>query len=326
MPLRRLNKSIVINGLQNFSWNNFINLKKLIKVNHKLRASDISFTLGPILNSASRLGYPNLPFRFLIENKNTIINKTIKKLLMLNEKRKKIQNKNIYLLNINEDENKNKIIFKFKENINEGLLGIIAAKFVEFYNKPSFILTNSGNVIKCSSRSISGYDIGNIFYLAAKKNIIIRGGGHSMAGGCTLKKDRLNDFKNFLNLYYIKKFNIFENIKFYISEQKLDSLLKFAKQDLQYLEPLGNNNTSPLFFLRSNKIIKIKIINDLHLQLIIKNKNNKSCVCFAFHSIGTKLGHLLMNYKNEIDLIVQINNKFIQKNGDFNLIIKDAIA
>ena len=147
-----------------------------------------------------------------------------------------------------------------------------------------------------------------------------------MAGGCTLKKDRLNDFKNFLNLYYIKKFNIFENIKFYISEQKLDSLLKFAKQDLQYLEPLGNNNTSPLFFLRSNKIIKIKIINDLHLQLIIKNKNNKSCVCFAFHSIGTKLGHLLMNYKNEIDLIVQINNKFIQKNSDFNLIIKDAIA
>ena len=326
MPLRRLNKSIVINGLQNFSWNNFINLKKLIKVNHKLRTSDISFTLGPILNSASRLGYPNLPFRFLIENKNTIINKTIKKLLMLNEKRKKIQNKNIDLLNINEDENKNKIIFKFKENINEGLLGIIAAKFVEFYNKPSFILTNSGNVIKCSSRSINGYDIGNIFYLAAKKNIIIRGGGHSMAGGCTLKKDRLNDFKNFLNLYYIKKFNIFENIKFYISEQKLDSLLKFAKQDLQYLEPLGNNNTSPLFFLRSNKIIKIKIINDLHLQLIIKNKNNKSCVCFAFHSIGTKLGHLLMNYKNEIDLIVQINNKIIQKNSDFNLIIKDAIA
>ena len=326
MPLRHLNKSIVINGLQNFSWNNFINLKKLIKVNHKLRTSDISFTLGPILNSASRLGYPNLPFRFLIENKNTIINKTIKKLLMLNEKRKKIQNKNIDLLNINEDENKNKIIFKFKENINEGLLGIIAAKFVEFYNKPSFILTNSGNVIKCSSRSINGYDIGNIFYLAAKKNIIIRGGGHSMAGGCTLKKDRLNDFKNFLNLYYIKKFNIFENIKFYISEQKLDSLLKFAKQDLQYLEPLGNNNTSPLFFLRSNKIIKIKIINDLHLQLIIKNKNNKSCVCFAFHSIGTKLGHLLMNYKNEIDLIVQINNKFIQKNSDFNLIIKDAIA
>ena len=132
MPLRRLNKSIVINGLQNFSWNNFINLKKLIKVNHKLRTSDISFTLGPILNSASRLGYPNLPFRFLIENKNTIINKTIKKLLMLNEKRKKIQNKNIDLLNINENENKNKIIFKFKENINEGLLGIIAAKFVSF--------------------------------------------------------------------------------------------------------------------------------------------------------------------------------------------------
>ena len=48
-------------------------------------------------------------------------------------------------------------------------------------------------------------------------------------------------------------------------------------------------------------------------------------MCFAFNCVGTKLGELLMNCK-EIDLIVQINNKFVQKNSDFNLIIKDAIA
>ena len=62
---------------------------------------------------------------------------------------------------------------------------LLHANFVEIYNKPSFILTNSGNFIKCSSRSIiRGFDIGNIFYLAIKKKLIIKGGGHSMAGGC----------------------------------------------------------------------------------------------------------------------------------------------
>ena len=144
-----------------------------------------------------------------------------------------------------------------------------------------------------------------------------------MAGGCTLKIDKLNHFEKFLNLYYNKKFKSLENIKFYVSEQMLDSLYKFAKQEFQYLEPLGNNNSNPLFFVKGNKIIKYRIIKNSHLQLIIKNKYNKSCLCFAFNSIGTKLGDLLMNYKKEVGLIVQINNKFIQKNTDFNLIIKE---
>ena len=147
-----------------------------------------------------------------------------------------------------------------------------------------------------------------------------------MAGGCILENHKLNSFKKFLNEYYEKKFRPYENIKFYISEQNIDSLIKFAKEDLQYLEPLGNNNSSPFFFLKANKIFKIKIIKGAHLQLVIINKLKKSCICFAFNSVGTKLGELLMNCKKEIDLIVQINNKFVQKNSDFNLIIKDAIA
>ena len=147
-----------------------------------------------------------------------------------------------------------------------------------------------------------------------------------MAGGCTLEKHKLNSFKNFLNEYYEKKFMLNENIKFYISEQNINSLIKFAKEDFRFLEPLGNSNSSPIFFLKANKIFKIKIIKGVHLQLVIKNKLKKSCICFAFNSVGTKLGELLMNCKKEIDLIVQINNKFVQKNSDFNLIIKDAIA
>ncbi len=326
MPLRHENKTIVLNGFHNFRINKFVNLKKLINNKRKINSTDISFSLGPILNSASRLGYSNLPIKLLIEKKNNIIDKITKKLIILNERRKKIQKKSFNLLNSSFKENKNKVIFEYKENINEGLLGIIAANYVESYNKPSFILTNSGNFIKCSSRSIYGYDIGNILYYAVEKNIILKGGGHSMAGGCILEKHKLNLFKNFLNEYYEKKFLLYENIKFYISEQNIVSLVKFAKEDLQYLEPLGNNNYSPLFLLKDNKIFKIKIIKDVHLQLIIKNKYKKSCICFAFNSVGTKLGELLMNCKKEIDLIVEINNKFVQKNSDFNLIIKDAIT
>ncbi len=326
MPLRGYNRLIVKDAFNNFNFNKFNNLKKIINIKDKITSSYVGFTLGPILNSASRLGYPNLPISLLVEKNNLNIDKIIKKLIFLNNKRKQIQNKTINLLKSESDLSKNEIIFKYKENINEGLLGIIASNFVELYNKPTFILTNSNNLIKCSARSISGYNIGNIFYYAIKKGIIINGGGHSMAAGCTLKRNKLIQFKKLLNKIYKKKFSNDQNVKYFSSEQSFKSLFLFAKKELQSLEPLGNNNINPFFLVKKNKIIKYKIIKNFHIQMIIKNKYNSSCLCFAFNAIDTRLGDILMNSKKEIDLIVQINNKNIRKNSDFNLIIKDAIA
>ena len=106
----------------------------------------------------------------------------------------------------------------------QGLIGIIAANFVELYGKPCFVLTKSNNYIKCSSRSIHGFDIGKIFYEALNSKIILKGGGHSMAGGCLLKDNKINEFKNFLNNKFIKNFKNLENDKYYISEQSMESL------------------------------------------------------------------------------------------------------
>ncbi len=326
VPLGMYNKIIVNSALNIFNSIKSNRLKNLVNLKSKITSNDIGFILGPIINSAGRLGFSDLPFKLLIENKKSNIEKIQYQLINLNEKRKNIQKKTIRLLKNNNELKSNEVIFEFKKNINEGLLGIIAANYVELYNRPSFILTNSGNLIKCSSRSINGYDIGNIFYLAIQKKIIINGGGHSMAGGCTLKKEKLDDFKKFLNMIYIKQFNNFENIKTYIGEQNFNSLKTFAKYDLQNLQPFGNNNINPFFLIKNNKILKIKIIKDTNLQLIIVNRNKRSCVCYAFNAIDTILGDCLMNVKKEVDLIVQINNKNIQKNTDFNLIIKDAIV
>ena len=63
-----------------------------------------------------------------------------------------------------------------------------------------------------------------------------------MAGGCLLKKEKIKDFKNFLNNRFKKNFKNLENQKLYISEQNLESLISFAKNALQNLAPFGNNN------------------------------------------------------------------------------------
>ena len=325
MPLRNLNRMIVTNGLNNFNINNFFNFKKIINFKKKLSSNDIAFNLGPILNSAGRLGHSDLPIRLLTEVNTSNINSISEKLIDLNTKRKKIQSVSFNLLNRKVHNEDNKVIFIYEENINEGILGIIASSFVELYGKPSFVMTKSNDVIKCSSRSVHDFNIGKIFNEALSKNILITGGGHSMAGGCTLNINKLNIFKKYINNKFQKNYKCFEPKNYYISEQNIESLKTFAKIDLQKLEPLGNNNTNPFFLIRKNKIIKFKIINNLHLQILIQNNFKKRCLCFVFNSVGTKLGDFLMNYRKNIDLIVQINNKIIQKNSDFNLIVKDAI-
>ena len=197
MPLRNLNRVIVKKGLKNYDSNKFLVFKKLLKLKNKISSADIGFNLGPLLNSPSRLGYPDLPINLLIESDNNNINQICERLIMLNEKRKKIQNKIFKLLNKKINIINNEIIFIYEDNINEGLLGIISAKFVEIYGKPCFILTKSNDQVKCSSRSIYGFDIGKIFNTALNKKIILKGGGHSMAGGCILRKNKINQFKSY---------------------------------------------------------------------------------------------------------------------------------
>ena len=143
-------------------------------------------------------------------------------------------------------------------------------------------MTKSNDVIKCSSRSVYGFNIGKIFNEALSKNILLTGGGHSMAGGCTLNINKLNILKKYINNKFHKYFKNFEAKNYYVSEQNIDSLKTFAKVDLQKLEPLGNNNTNPFFLIRKNKIIKFKIINNLHLQILIQNNFKKKMLVLCF--------------------------------------------
>ena len=85
------------------------------------------------------------------------------------------------------------------KNWHEGVIGIVASRIKDKFNKPVIIISIDDNGIgKASARSIVGFDIGSVIISAVQEKILIKGGGHKMAGGFTIKVENVEKFKKFI--------------------------------------------------------------------------------------------------------------------------------
>ena len=152
MPLRYLNRIIAKKALLDFRLNNNYLIKKLfkiLKINRKLNIEDLGFLIGPIINSSGRIGNPNKVVNLLTSNDYGYIDELINHLINLNQKRKVIEENIVKNLDFSKIDNKNqKVIIIIINFINEGLIGIIASKIKDYFNKPSIVFTQSGNYLK----------------------------------------------------------------------------------------------------------------------------------------------------------------------------------
>ena len=106
-------------------------------------------------------------------------------------------------------------------NWHEGVIGIVAARLKDKFNKPVIIISLEGEIGKASARSIVGFDIGSVIIAATQEKILLKGGGHKMAGGFSIKVENIEKFKSFV-------FRKFKNINEDLSSEKpllLDSII-----------------------------------------------------------------------------------------------------
>ena len=308
MPLRGLNRNIVQKAFNeykhiNLDFINYFYSKK--RKSNKFNYDDLGYLIGPILNSGGRLNKSNLATKLIISTNKEEIKKISNQLIDLNDKRKQIEKRTIKKINLKDlILIKDKIIIIKDFTIPEGIIGIIASRFLEKFNKTTIVLTQSGNLIKGSTRSTSDINIGSIINNAVTKKILVNGGGHDMAAGFLLYKKDFNKFKNFLFEYNFTKTSI---NKKYVSKISTSAInLKFL-EDLDKLAPFGNHNKRPIFFVENLKIMNSRIIDNLHIHCLLKDKKNKIFDSILFNSVNTNLGNCLLNYKKEINILCKIN-------------------
>ena len=272
MPLVDENRILVKNGLKSLMHTKNLGLQALIKVTgmegKKLTAYSIGFVLGPCLNAGGRLENALIALNMFMAESEEEAMEYASHLKELNDERKDLTLKNVKrAIEIAENEySDNDILVIYLDNCHESIAGIIAGRVREAIGKPTIILTEAfgeEDMIKGSGRSIESYNMFEALYEV--KDIFVKFGGHHMAAGMSLKKERLDKFRERLN----------ENSKLcdedFVQKIWIDIALPFSYLSLDFvreldkLEPFGNKNEKPKFARKDIKIISKTILG--------KNKN-----------------------------------------------------
>ncbi|MDA8738052.1 single-stranded-DNA-specific exonuclease RecJ [Candidatus Pelagibacter bacterium] len=328
MPLRKINRILAINILKNYNVKKNISINTIFRLKNKknkITIDDLGFMIGPIINSAGRLGASHLSVKLLSSENQNIVNEISERLIRLNDKRKEIEKKILDKINFKkiEKENKNVIIY-YNPNIKEGLIGIIASRLKDYFNKPAIVITRSNNVFKGSARSTKNYNIGNLIKLLCDKKIIQSGGGHNMAAGLIIKKEKIKLLDNFIQNDYSKKVLNLINFLEYDAELSSSSININLINNIYKLYPFGNDNPLPLFLFKRFKILKTTVLDNRHISAILKPNLGTSIKTICYNCINTDLGNYLLSYKNQIDIIAQVSLNTWNNKKSVQLNIKDV--
>ena len=219
------------------------------------------------------------------------------------------------------------IIIITGKNLHEGVIGIVASRIKDKFNKPVIIISENDNGVgKASARSITGFDIGSAIISAVQENILIKGGGHKMAGGFTIKIENFEKFKNFIFKKFRKKnYNISHNKTLY-----LDSVIAPTALNIEFykkvntLAPFGSGNPEPKFVLENMKIIKSKIIKEKHVKSILEGMDGSIIKSIAFNCIENEIGaYLLKKDKKLFNIAGKLSLNEWQEESNVEFIIDD---
>ena len=329
MPLRKINRYIGLNIIQDFKIKDNIVFKTLYELCNKknnLTIEDLGFFIGPIINSGGRISDSRIAVDLLISENLNFVKTKSSELIKLNNIRKEIEKKILNEINFEKLEKENKdVIIYYNSTIKEGLIGIIASRLKDYFNKPSIVITSSQNILKGSARSTINYDIGKVMNELLNNKVIEKGGGHNMAAGFSMKKNKLKNLINFILQDFELKNKNFSLNNTYDAEISLSAINKDFINEINKLGPFGNGNPIPTFLIKNLKIIKVKTINNKHINIIFKPKVGKSIKSICFNSINTQLGKYLLTYKKNLHVIAQIQENYWNNNKVLQLNIKDLL-
>ena len=305
VPLIGLNRAMVKQGLLILKKRSNLGLKTLFDL-CKIEASpnifDLGFKLGPRINAGGRVGNSSHGAELLISEDPQKVYQIAVGLDKSNIERRNIE---MSLFKIIDHEIKkyhnHPVLVIAGKNWHEGVIGIVASKIKDKYNKPTIIISLDGSSGKGSARSIVGFDIGSQIIKAVQMNILKKGGGHKMAAGFSINEKNIPLFRDLLIKSFEKIFNNFSAEK----NLYLDSLIAPSAlnedfyNEINLLAPFGSGNKEPTFMIENLKVLSTDIISNMHIKTLLLGMDGSTIKAYAWNAKGSVLENFLYKSKNK---------------------------
>ena len=340
MPLNGINRIFVKHGMKLIARRNNLGIATIMdiaKIKGVPRAHHLGFVVGPRINAGGRVDESRLGAALLISDDIARCYEIADRLEELNKERRNLENIALEEALLYVQQNfvvDNAVIFAIGQNWHIGILGILASRIKERYNKPSIIISVSEGVGKGSARSVPGINMGGLISNAKAQGILTEGGGHAMAGGFSIKEENIPLFIDY-TLSQLQQQSELDMIIERASEISIDSIIAISAANisllnsLEKLAPFGNHNPSPKFAIYNAKLLQVSIFSGEHLLLSVQDNiyyNSKDILkCVFFRAHNKKIGQLLIQSQGRyVNLIGTLQENIVDKRG-VQFIIEDVI-
>ena len=326
VPLVGLNRAIVHQGLKIIKKKQNLGLKNLIEISNidsNITSYHLGYVLGPRINAGGRVGKSTHGANLLLNQSPKVTFKLAVELNLYNKERQILESELLKkILNTKYENNSDPVIILSGENWHEGVIGIIAARMKEKFNKPVIVISINKGIGKGSGRSIHGFDLGSTVIGGVQSGLLIKGGGHKMAAGFTIDANKIDEFKKFV----FKKFksiniNLDEKQNYYFDAEVSPSAVNIDFFDkVNLLAPFGSGNPEPRFLIRDLKLVNSKIVGEKHIKNVLVGSDSSTIKAISFNSVETALGsYLLEKNIKPFDMVgkLSLNEWRGQKNVEF---------
>ncbi|MBQ2696510.1 MAG: single-stranded-DNA-specific exonuclease RecJ [Clostridia bacterium] len=329
MPLIGENRILVKNGIDRLMKTTNPGLKALMKqasvdMNH-ITANTIGFALAPRINAAGRMDDPKLGVELLLAETDEAAEEKAKQLDSINRERQAIEQETYeealsMLKEKAEQFEKDSVLVLAKEGWHSGIIGIVASKITDKFNKPCILLSSDGAESKGSGRSIRGF---NLFEaLSACGHLLARFGGHELAAGLTLETEKIAVFRETINAYAVTCLSSEDFIPTLMVDTKLP--MGYANlhtvDKLSVLEPFGMHNPNPVFFCTDLRVLGVHTMGDgKHLRLQLSDGQVQAqAVGFSMGSLAEKL-----TVNSSVDIVFNLEANIYRGERRVQILLKD---
>ncbi len=332
VPLVGVNRALVTQGLKVLARRSnpgIAALADLSGVRERLEAFHLGYVLGPRVNAGGRVGQADLGVRLLTTEDPVEALRLAQLLEGYNKDRQEIEAA-VLLAAIEQvergDDDGLPLVVAAGEGWHPGVIGIIAGRLKERYNRPACVIALDGGEGKGSGRSVPGLDLGSAIIAARQAGLLIKGGGHAMAAGFTVARDRLDELRRFIG----------DRLAAQLAGPlrpvlELDCALDPGGATIELVEtlrqlgPFGSGNSEPRFAIMGARVVAPRVVGMGHVSCALTGRGGGRLKAIAFRSADSDLGHaLLANDGTPMHLAGTLRIDSWQGNTNVQMFIEDA--